>query len=146
MASDFTQTQRDLLNNVKQAVALADKELQRIRDQRIAICLSGFELDWQLACIGAMESANGANKLGSMVNAHTDFQAALREIHGIQAQPLVSDSSGSEFPARRLATNTPGWSMAAVAEAAIEKALYNGDSQGNEESQPGALPPQRQSD
>ena len=93
-----------------------------------------------------MQSTNGANKLGSMINAHTDFQAALREIHGIQAQPLVSDSSGSEFPARRLATNTPGWSMAAVAEAAIEKALYNGDSQGNEESQPGALPPQRQSD
>ena len=146
MASNFTQTQRDLLNNVKQAVALADEELQRIRDQRIAICLSGFELDWQLACIGAMQSTNGTNKLGSMINAHTDFQAALREIHGIQAQPLVSDSSGSEFPARRLATNTPGWSMAAVAEAAIEKALYNGDSQGNEESQPGALPPQRQSD
>ena len=75
-----------------------------------------------------------------MINAHTDFQAALREIHGIQAQPLVSDSSGSEFPARRLATNTPGWSMAAVAEAAIEKALANGDSRGNEESQLDALP------
>jgi hypothetical protein len=80
-----------------------------------------------------------------MINAHADFQAALREIHGIQSQPLVSDSSGSEFPARRLSTNTPGWSMAEVAEAAIEKALYNADSQGNEESQPG-IPPQRQSD
>jgi len=140
MASNFTQTQRDLLNNVKQAVALADEELQRIRDQRIAICLSGFELDWQLACIGAMESANGANKLGSMINAHTDFQAALREIHGIQSQALANDSSGSEFPALRLATSTPGWPTAAVAEAAIEKALANGASRGNEESQLDALP------
>jgi len=34
--------------------------------------------------------------------------------------------------------------MAAVAEAAIEKALFNGDSQGDEESQPGALSPQPQ--
>jgi hypothetical protein len=140
MASNFTQTQRDLLNNVKQAVALVDKELQRIRDQRIAICLSGFELDWQLACIGAMQSANGSNKLGSMINAHADFQVALREIHGIQSQALVNDSSGSEFPALRLATSTPGWPTAAVAEAAIEKALANGDSRGNEESQLDALP------
>jgi hypothetical protein len=133
MASNFTQTQRDdLLNNVKQAVALADKELQRIRDQRIAVCLSGFELDWQLACIAAMQSANGPNKLGSMINAHTDFQAALREIHGIQSQPLVSDSSGSEFPARRLATNTPERSVAALAEAAIEKAFASGHSQGQQ--------------
>jgi len=146
MASNFTQTQRDLLNNVKQAVALVDKELQRIRDQRIAICLSGFELDWQLACIGAMQSANGPNKLGSMINAHTDFQAAVREINGIQSQPVISDSSGSEFPASRLPSGTPGWSMAAAPEAAIDKALFNGDSQGDEESQPGALPPQRQSD
>ena len=146
MSSNFTQTQRDLLNNVKQAVALADEELQRIRDQRIAICLSGFELDWQLACIGAMENANGPNKLGSMINAHTDFQAALKEINGPQSQGFIHGSNGSDPTARRLATNTPGWSMAAVAEAAIEKALYNGDSQGNEESQPGALPPQRQSD
>jgi hypothetical protein len=46
MSSNFTQTQRDLLNNVKQGVALVDKELQRIREQRIAIFLSGFELDW----------------------------------------------------------------------------------------------------
>jgi hypothetical protein len=36
--------------------------------------------------------------------------------------------------------------MAAVAEAAVEKALANGGSPGNEESQPDALPPQRQSD
>jgi hypothetical protein len=76
----------------------------------------------------------------------TDSQAALKDIHGIQSQPLVSDSSASEFPARRLPTGTPGWSMAAVVEAAMEKALFNGDSQGDEESQPGALPPQRQSD
>jgi hypothetical protein len=41
MPSNFTQTQRDLLNNVKQAVALVDKELQRVREQRIAVCLSG---------------------------------------------------------------------------------------------------------
>jgi len=84
MSSNFRQTQRDLLNNVKQAVVLVDKELQRIREQRIAICLSGFELDWQLACIGA--SANGPNKLGSMINSQTDFQAALKEIHGTQSQ------------------------------------------------------------
>ena len=140
MSSTFTQTQRDLVNNVKQAVALADKEIQRIREQRIAICLSGFELDWQLAYIGAMQSASGPNKLGSMINAHTDFQAALREIHGIQSQALVNDSSGSEFPALRLATSTPGWPTTAVAEAAIEKALANGDSRGNEESQLDALP------
>src|SRR5499427_7974666 len=78
MSSNFTQTQRDLLSNVKQAVALVDKELQRIREKRIAICLSGFELDWQLGCIGAMQSADGPNKLSSMINAHTDFQTALR--------------------------------------------------------------------
>jgi hypothetical protein len=90
MSSNFTQTQRDLLNNVKQAVALVDKELQRIREKRIAISLSGFELDWQLAYIGAMQSASGPNKLGSMINAHTDFQAALREILGIRSQALVS--------------------------------------------------------
>ena len=82
MTSNFTQTQRDLLNNVKQAVALVDKELQRLREQRVAVCLSGFELDWQLTCIGANQNANGPNKLGSMINAHTDFQAALKEISG----------------------------------------------------------------
>jgi hypothetical protein len=129
MSSNFTQTQRDLLNNVKQAVALVDKELQRIREQRIAICLLGFELDWQLACIGAMQSANGSNKLASMIDAHTDLQAALKEIHGTQSQALVNDSSGSEFPAGKLATSTPGWSKTALAEAAIEKALANGHSQ-----------------
>src|SRR5262252_10398831 len=97
MSSNFTQTQRDLLSNVKQAVALVDKELQRIREQRIAICLSGFELDWQLACIGAMQTASGPNKLGSMINAHTDFQAALKEIHGTHPQALFNDySSGRD--------------------------------------------------
>ena len=140
MSSNLTQAQRDLLNNAKQAVALVDKELERIREQRITVCLSGFELDWQLACIGAKQSASGPNKLGSMMNAQTDFQAALREIHGIQSQASVNDSSGSEFPALRLATSTPGWPTAAVAEAAIEKALANGDSRGNEESQLDALP------
>ena len=93
MSSNFTQTQRDLLNNVKQAVALVDKELQRIREQRIAICLSGFELDWQLACIGTMQSTNGPNKLGSMINAHTDFQAALKEIHGTQTLSFANGNA-----------------------------------------------------
>jgi hypothetical protein len=129
MSSNFTQTQRDLLNNVKQAVALVDKELQRIREQRIAICLSGFELDWQLACVGAMQSANGPNKPGSVISAHTDFQAALKEIHGTQSQALVNDSNGSDPPSRRLATSTPGRSVAELAEAAIEKALATGHSQ-----------------
>ena len=93
MSSNFTQTQRDLLSNVKQAVALVDQELQRIREKRIAISLSGFELDWQLACIGATQNANGPNKLGSMINAHTDFQAALKEINGPQAPPFANGNS-----------------------------------------------------
>jgi hypothetical protein len=128
MSSNFTQTQRDLLNNVKQAVALVDKELQRIREQRIGICLSGFELDWRLACIGARQSAKEPNKLGSMINAHTDFQAALKEIHGTQSQAIVNDSSGGDPPSRRLAISTPERSVAALAEAAIEKALATGHS------------------
>src|SRR5262249_54429249 len=111
MSSNFTQTQRDLLNNVKQAVALVDKELQRIRDQRIAICLSSFELDWQLASIGAMQSANGPNKAGSMINAHSDFQAALKEIRGTYPQALFNDSRGSDRPSPRLATSPPGTSV-----------------------------------
>jgi hypothetical protein len=125
MSSNFTQAQRDLLNNAKQAVALVDAELQRIREQRFAICLSGFELDWQLACIGAMHSAIGSNKPGSMINAHTDFQAALKEIRGTQSQTLINGSNGSD-PTPRLATGTPGRSVAALAEAAIEKALAPG--------------------
>jgi hypothetical protein len=145
MSSNFTQTQRDLLNNVKRAVVLVDKELQRIREQRIAICLSGFELDWQLASVGAVQSANGPSELGSMINAHTDFQAALKEIHGSQSQALANGSNGSDPTARRLAASTPEGSVA-VAEAAIEKALADRDSQDNEESQPDALPPRRQSD
>jgi hypothetical protein len=126
MSFDFTQTQRNVLNNVKQAVTLVDKELQRIREQRIAICLSGFELDWQLACIGAMQGATGPNKLGSMINAHTDFQAALKEIHGTQSQALVNDPSGGDPPSLGLAASKPGRSVAALAEAAIEKALAMG--------------------
>jgi len=128
MSSNFTQAQRDLLNNVKQAVALADKELQRIIEQRIAICLSGFELDWQLTCIGAMQAASGPNKLGSMINAHTDFQVALKEIHGPQSQ----------------VASTPGRSVAALAEAAIEKALTDGTLDDAKEN-PDPLTPQRQS-
>jgi len=129
MSSTFTQTQRDLLNNVKQALALVDKEIQRIREQRIAVCLSGFELDWQLACLGAAQGTNGPNKLGSISGAHTDFQAALKEILGTQSQALVNDSNGSDPPSLRLATNTSGKSVAALAEAAIEKALTGGQSQ-----------------
>ena len=129
MSSSFTQTQRDLLNNVRQAVALIDKELQRIREQRIIICQSGFELDWQLTCIGAMQSPDGPNKLGSMINAHTDFQAALKEIHGTHSRALFNDSSGSDRPSLRLATSTPGRSVEALAEAAVEKALAAGHSQ-----------------
>ena len=74
MPCNFTQTQRDRLNNVKQAVQLVDKELQRIREQRIAICLSGFEVHGQ--------RANEANKLRSMVSARTDFHVALKEMTG----------------------------------------------------------------
>jgi hypothetical protein len=144
MSSNFTQTQRDLLNNVKQAVALVDKELQRIREQRIAVCLSGFELDWQLACIGANQNANGPNKLGSMINAHTDFQAALKEINGPQSQALINGSNGIDPTGRRLAASAPERSVAALAEAAIEKALANGIHDDNKEN-PDALPPQRQS-
>ena len=119
MSSNFTQAQREFLNNVKQTIALVDKEIQRIREQRIAICMSGFELDWQLLCIGTTQSANGANKLGSMINAHTDFQAALREVHGTQSQTLTNNSlnnsssellakpvvNGSEAPSLRSETN-----------------------------------------
>ena len=144
MTSNFTQTQRDLLNNVKQAVALVDKELQRLREQRVAVCLSGFELDWQLTCIGANQNANGPNKLGSMINAHTDFQAALKEINGPQLQALINGSNGSDPTARRLAASTPERSVAALAEAAIEKALANGTHDDNKEN-PDPLPPQRQS-
>jgi len=144
MPSNFTQTQRDLLNNVKQAVALVDKELQRLREQRIAVCLSGFELDWQLACIGANQNTNGPNKLGSMINAHTDFQAALKEINGPQSQALINGSNGSDPTVRRLAASTPERSVAALAEAAIEKALGNGTHDDTKEN-PDALPPQRQS-
>jgi hypothetical protein len=124
MPSNFTQTQRDLLNNVKQTVALIDKELHRIREQRIVICQSGFELDWQLACIGAMQSPDGPNKLGSMINAHTDFQVALKEIHGTHPRALFNDSSGSDRPSLKLASSTPGRSVEALAEAAVEKALF----------------------
>ena len=123
MSSNFTQTQRDLLNNVKQAVAIIDKELHRIREQRIVICQSGFELDWQLACIGAMQSPDRPNKLGSIINAQTDFQVALKEIYGTHPRALFNDSSGSDRPSLKLASSTPGRSVEALAEAAVEKAL-----------------------
>jgi hypothetical protein len=118
MSSNFTQAQREFLNNVKQTIALVDRELQRIREQRIAMCMSSFELDWQLLCIGPVQSINGANKLGSMINAHTDFQAALREINGAHAQTLVTSSNnnsgadllpkaGGDAASLRSETNTP---------------------------------------
>jgi hypothetical protein len=116
MSSNFTQAQRDFLNNVKQSVTLIDKEIQRIREQRIAICMSGFELDWQLLSVGATQGGAGANKIGSMLNAHTDFRAALTELHGTQSQVLVSNpqnlpkaTANSGDPASLiLGTGTPG--------------------------------------
>jgi hypothetical protein len=78
---NFTQTQRELLNNVKQAVQLVDKELRRIREQRIAICLSGIEVDGQ--------RANEANKWGPMVGANTDFHVTLKEATGHWPTSLV---------------------------------------------------------
>jgi len=121
MSSNLTQGQRDVLSNVKQAVALVEKELQRIREQRIAICLSGFEIDWQLLSVGTTPGVNGANKLGSMINAHTDFQAALKEIHGIQASLSTNshnsngnseilpkhNANGGDPSSARLEANTP---------------------------------------
>jgi hypothetical protein len=98
MSLNFTQAQRDFLNNVKQAVALLDREIQRIREQRMAICMSGFELDWQLLSLGATQSGAGVNKLGSMLNAHTDFQTALKEIHGTQSQAFVNESDNTSSP------------------------------------------------
>jgi hypothetical protein len=59
MSSNFTQAQRDFLNNVKQSIALIDREIQRIREQRIAICILGFELDWQLISVGATQGVGG---------------------------------------------------------------------------------------
>ena len=114
MSSNFTQAQRDFLSNVKQSIALINREIQRVREQRIAICMSGFELDWQL--IGATQGVAGANKIGSILNAHTDFQAALTEVHGTQSQVPVSnpqnlpkDSANSGDPASLiLGTGTPG--------------------------------------
>jgi hypothetical protein len=91
MSSNFTQAQRDFLNNVKQSIALIDKEIQRIREQRIAICISGFELDWHLISVGTTQGVAGANKIGSMLNAHTDFQAALTELHGTRSQLPISN-------------------------------------------------------
>src|SRR6516165_11038722 len=116
MSSNFTQAQRDFLNNVKQFIALINREIQRVREQRIAICMSGFELDWQLLSAGATQGVAGANKIGSILNAHTDFQAALTEVHGTQSQVPVSNpqnlpkaSANSGDPASLiLGTGTPG--------------------------------------
>ena len=115
MSSNFTQAQRDFLNNVKQSIALIDREIQRIRVQRIAICMSGFELDWQLIFVGAPQGVASANKIGSILNAHTDFQAAVTELHGTQLEVPVSNpqnlpkaSANSGDPASLiLGTGTP---------------------------------------
>jgi hypothetical protein len=116
MSSNFTQAQRDFLSNVKQSITLIDKEIQRIREQRIAVCMSGFELDWQLLSVGAPQGGAAANKIGSILNAHTDFQAALTELHGTQSQVPVSnpqnwpkDSANGGDPASLiLGTGTTG--------------------------------------
>ena len=104
MSSNFTQAQRDFLSNVKQSIALIDREIQRIREQRIAICISGFELDWQLISVGVPQGVASANKIGSILNAHTGFQAAVTELLGTQSQVPVStqalpkDSANSGDP------------------------------------------------
>src|SRR6516165_935133 len=104
MSSNFTQAQRDFLTNVKQSIALIDREIQRIRAQRIAICMSGFELDWQLISVGAPQGVASANKIGSILNAHTGFQAAVTELLGTQSrvpvstQALPKDSANSGDP------------------------------------------------
>ena len=103
MSSNFTQAQRDFLNNVKQSIALIDREIQRIREQRIAICISGFELDWQLISVGATQGVAAANKIGSILNAHTDFQTALTELHGTQ-----SVSNSQNFPKASANSADPG--------------------------------------
>ena len=116
MSSNFTQAQRDFLNNVRQSIALIDREIQRIREQRIAVCMSGFELDWQLISVGATQGVAGVNKIGSILHAHTDFQAALTELHGTQLQVPVSNpqnlpkaNANSGDPASlTLGTGTPG--------------------------------------
>ena len=116
MSSNFTQAQRDFLSNVKQSIALIDKEIQRIREQRIAICMLGFEFDWQVLSVGTTQGVAGANKIGSMLNAHTDFQAALTELHGTQSQVPVSNpqnspkasANGGDPASLLLGTGTPG--------------------------------------
>jgi hypothetical protein len=113
MSSNFTQAQRDFLSNVKQSITLIDKEIQRIREQRIAVCMSGFELDWQLLSVGATQGGAAANKIGSILNAHTDFQAALTELHGTQSQVPVSNpqnlpANGGDPASLILGTGTTG--------------------------------------
>jgi hypothetical protein len=106
MSSNFTQAQRDFLNSVRQSIALIDREIQRIREQRVAICISGFELDWQLISVGATQGVAGANKISSILNAHTDFQTALTELHGTQSQVSVSNSQN--LPKASASSADPG--------------------------------------
>ena len=95
----------DFLNNVKQSIALIDREIQRIREQRIAICISGFELDWQLISVGVTQGVAGANKIGSILNAHTNFQAALTELHGTQSHGLVNTPDNIGNPLTKAIAN-----------------------------------------
>ena len=77
--------------------------------------MSGFELDWQLLSAGATQVGAAANKIGSILNAHTDFHAALTELHRTQPQVPVSNpqnlpkaSANSGDPASLiLGTGTP---------------------------------------
>jgi len=104
MSSNFTQAQRDFLNNVRQSIALIDREIQRIREQRIAVCMSGFELDWQLISVGATQGFAGVNKIGSILHAHTDFQATLTELLGTQ----VPVSNSQNLPKASANSGDPG--------------------------------------
>ena len=63
-----------------------------------------------------MQGVAGTNKIGSILNAHTDFQAALTELHGTQSQVPVSNpqnslkasANGGDPASLLLGTGTPG--------------------------------------
>ena len=60
--------------------------------------MSGFELDWQVLSVGPTQGVAGANKIGFMLNAHTDFQAALKEIDGTPSPALVGNLDNISNP------------------------------------------------
>ena len=64
----------------------------------MAICMSNLKLDWQLLSVGATQGLAGENTIGSIRNAHADFQAALKEIDGTQSQALVSNPDNISNP------------------------------------------------